>query len=288
MRTRRSTLVKSDLLKFNRGNAKLGRDIWTFSLPAGFSCPGALECLSKANRETGKITDGADTKFRCFAASDEAQYKNTRLQRWHNFELLKGKSTAEMSELIQASLPRQAGIIRVHVSGDFFNQFYFDAWMHVARCQPLRTFYAYTKSLPFWLRRIGDIPKNFALNASRGGAHDELIAKHDLKYAEVVFSTKEAEDKKLEIDHDDSHAYKSGKPFALLIHGTQPAGSIAAKSLSALRKLGWTGYSRKTVAAAVLCVAMMDCVPDKYWPVWARPGNDNIISRIKIFGERNV
>jgi hypothetical protein len=247
-----------------------------------------MECLSKANRETGKITDGADTKFRCFAASDEAQYKNTRLQRWHNFELLKGKSTAEMSELIQASLPRQAGIIRVHVSGDFFNQFYFDAWMHVAKCQPLRTFYAYTKSLPFWLRRIGDIPKNFALNASRGGAHDELIAKHDLKYAEVVFSTKEAEDKKLEIDHDDSHAYKSGKPFALLIHGTQPAGSIAAKSLSALRKLGWTGYSRKTVAAAVLCVAMMDCIPDKYWPVWARPGNENIISRIKVFGERNV
>jgi hypothetical protein len=241
--------VKSDLLKFNRGNAKLGRDIWTFSLPAGFACPGALECLSKANRETGKITDGADTKFRCFAASDEAQYKNTRLQRWHNFELLKGKSTAEMSELIQASLPKQAGIIRVHVSGDFFNQFYFDAWMHVARCQPLRTFYAYTKSLPFWLRRIGDIPKNFALNASRGGTHDQLIEKHDLKYAEVVFSHEEAKTKGLEIDHDDSHAYKSGKPFALLIHGTQPAGSIAAKMLSALRKIGWTGYSRKVAVA---------------------------------------
>lgn len=285
MRTKRSTLVKSDLLKFNRGNAKLGRDIWTFSLPAGFACPGALECLSKANRETGKITDGADTKFRCFAASDEAQYKNTRLQRWHNFELLKGKSTAEMSELIQASLPRQAGIIRVHVSGDFFNQFYFDAWMHVARCQPLRTFYAYTKSLPFWIRRIGDIPKNFALNASRGGVHDELIAKHDLKYAEVVFSTKEAEDKKLEIDHDDSHAYKSGKPFALLIHGTQPAGSFAAKSLSALRKIGWTGYSRKTALAVALAVVGCWLVPDKYWSPWMREGMENIFPKLKYFGQ---
>jgi hypothetical protein len=285
MKTKKSTLVKSDLLKFNRGNAKLGRDIWTFSLPAGFACPGALECLSKANRETGKITDGASTKFRCFAASDEAQYKNTRLQRWHNFELLKGKSTAEMSELIQASLPRQAGIIRVHVSGDFFNQFYFDAWMHVARCQPLRTFYAYTKSLPFWLRRIGDIPKNFVLNASRGGLHDQLIEKHDLKYAEVVYSYEEAKAKKLEIDHDDSHAYKSGKPFALLIHGTQPAGSIAAKALSALRKIGWTGYGRKTVMAVVLCLSMLDAVPDEYWPVWCRPGNENIFSRLITDGE---
>lgn len=274
-----------NLLKFNRGNAKLGRDIWTFSLPAGYACPGALECLSKANRETGKIKDGEATKFRCFAASDEAQYKNTREQRWHNFELLKGKSTAEMSELIQASLPRAAGIIRVHVSGDFFNQFYFDAWMHVARCQPLRTFYAYTKSLPFWVRRIGDIPANFMLNASRGGIHDELIEKHDLKYAEVVFSHEEADTKGLRIDHDDSHAYKSGKPFALLIHGTQPAGSMAAKSLSALRKIGWTGYSKKTAKAVALAVIGFSLVPDRYWSPWVREGMENIFPKLKYFGE---
>ena len=247
-----------------------------------------MECLSRADRETGKIQDGPLTKFRCFAASDEAQYKNTRLQRWHNFELLKGKSAFEMANLIEASLPLKANIIRVHVSGDFFNQNYFDAWMIVARKNPLRTFYAYTKSLNLWVKTLGTIPKNFALNASRGGVHDALIGQYNLKSAEVVFSTKEAEDKKLEIDHDDSHAYKSGKSFALLIHGTQPAGSPAAKALSALRKIGWTGYSRKTVAAVALCLVMMDGVPDKFWPVWARSGNDNIISRIKIFGERNV
>mgnify|MGYP003347918936 FL=1 len=194
------------------------------------------------------IKDGEHTKFRCFAASDEAQYENTRKQRWHNFELLKGKSTTEMARLIEASLPKKAEIIRVHVSGDFFNQSYFDAWMEVAKRQPTRTFYAYTKSLPFWLARTGDIPQNFALNASRGGVNDALIEKHNLKYAEVVFSIKEAVTKKLEIDHDDSHAYKSGKSFALLIHGTQPAGSMASKMLSALRKLGWHGYSRKAVA----------------------------------------
>jgi hypothetical protein len=249
MRTRRSTLVKSDLLKFNRGNAKLGKHIYTFSLPAGYSCPGAMHCLARADRDTGKIQDGPLNQFRCFAASDEAQYKNTRLQRWHNFELLKGKSAFEMANLIEMSLPLKANIIRVHVSGDFFNQNYFDAWMIVARKNPLRTFYAYTKSLNLWVKTIGVIPKNFALNASRGGVHDALISQYNLKSAEVVFSIKEAKDKGLEIDHDDSHAYKSGKSFGLLIHGTQPAGSAASKALSALRKTGWTGYSRKAVAA---------------------------------------
>ena len=273
------------LLKFNRGNAKLGRDIWTFSLPAGYSCPGALECLSKANRETGKIKDGEHTKFRCFAASDEAQYENTRKQRWHNFELLKGKSTTEMARLIEASLPKKAEIIRVHVSGDFFNQSYFDAWMEVARRQPTRTFYAYTKSLPFWLARTGDIPQNFALNASRGGVNDALIEKHNLKYAEVVFSIKEAVTKKLEIDHDDSHAYKSGKSFALLIHGTQPAGSMASKMLSALRKLGWHGYSRKVAVSVVLIGLGFSLVPDKYWSPWVREGMENLFPKLKYFGQ---
>jgi hypothetical protein len=235
----------SQLLKFNKGNAKLANDIYTFSLPAGYSCPGAKECLSRAGRHGSGIKDGLETKFRCFAASDEAQYKNTREQRWHNFDLLKGKSTEEMAELIEASLPKKANLIRVHVSGDFFSPQYFDAWMQVARKNPLRTFYAYTKSLHIWVDRLDSIPSNFALNASRGGIHDWLIGTYKLKSAEVVFTIEEAERKGLEIDHDDSHAYKSGDSFALLIHGTQPAGSEASKALQILRKKGWTGYSKK-------------------------------------------
>lgn len=31
---------------------------------------------------------------------------------------------------------------------------------------------------------------------------------------------------------------------------------------------------------------ILDGVRAPYWPVWARQGNDNIISRIKVFGER--
>jgi hypothetical protein len=232
-------------LKFNRGNAKLGKHIFTFSLPAGHSCPFALECLSKAGRNGEGIKDGKHTRFRCFAASSEAQYDVVREQRWGNFELLKGLSVAAMTNLIDASLPPKAKIIRIHVSGDFFSQAYFDAWLKVCERYPERIFYAYTKSVKFWINRLGSIPKNLKLNASRGGTHDSLIEEHSLKSAEVVFSYEEARNKGLKIDHDDSLAYSKDKPFALLIHGTQPAGSMASKALSALKLQGWNGYGKR-------------------------------------------
>ena len=75
--------------------------------------------------------------------------------------------------------------------------------------------------------------------ASRGGREDYLIEKHNLREAVVVFSEREAYDKGLEIDHDDSHAARPSlrnQSFALLIHGTQPKNTDAAKALQVLRK----------------------------------------------------
>ena len=232
------------MLKFSFTNAKLAKGIASLSLPSGFSCPFAKDCLSKANRETGKITDGPTTEFRCFSASQEAAYKNVRLARWHNFDLLKGKNVSEMASLIQEALP-MVQMIRIHVGGDFFSQAYFDAWSAVAKANPLMVFYAYTKSVKFWIARLGSLPDNFILTASRGTKDDHLIDQFNLRCAEVVFSEQEAIDKGLEIDHDDSHAYRNGPSFALLIHGTQPKGSKAAKAKSALKGKGSRGGGKK-------------------------------------------
>ena len=60
------------LLRFGHGNAKLDPAVFTFSLPAGHFCPFANECRSKSNRLTGRIKDGPNTEFRCYAASSEA------------------------------------------------------------------------------------------------------------------------------------------------------------------------------------------------------------------------
>jgi hypothetical protein len=40
----------TSLLKFGIGNAKLGKAIHTFTLPSGYTCPGAEKCLSRFDR----------------------------------------------------------------------------------------------------------------------------------------------------------------------------------------------------------------------------------------------
>jgi hypothetical protein len=232
-------------LRFGRGNAKLADEIYTFSLPAGHACPGALRCMAKADRQTGKLKDGPSQSFRCFAAGDESRYPSVRRLRWHNFNLLKGQTRKGMAILILDSLPLDAKLIRLHVSGDFFSDTYFLAWMDVAKARPEMLFYTYTKSLLIWLRHRSSVPGNFKLTASEGGKYDELIGSESLKSAKVVFSIEEAREQGLEIDHDDSHAYASDKSFALLLHGKQRTDTPAAKAMSALRRAGYKGYSQK-------------------------------------------
>ncbi len=241
--------MKTDfkLLKFSNGNSKLAPNIFTFSMPAGYACPGAHSCKSQAVKtsEGFRIKDGPSCQFRCFAAIDEVLKPNVRNQRWHNFNMLKiCRTMEEIVNLITASLPRPKWkfIVRLHVSGDFFSQMYFDAWMAVARQNPNTVFYAYTKSLPFWILRRGMIPDNLKLVASRGGKWDNLIEPNGLRTAKVVYSEAEAKSLGLEIDHDDSHAYEGDSDFALLLHGTQPAGNESAKAWSALKVIGKGGY----------------------------------------------
>jgi len=237
--------MNKNLLVFGKGNAKLDGNIQTFSLPSGYSCPGASACLSKADKETGKITDGAGCQFRCFSASQECLFRNVRESRWNNFELLRNAKTVEaMKALIIQSLPSTPFqvVVRIHVAGDFFSQTYFDAWLEVAKEKKNFLLYAYTKSLPFWVARLADIPSNFILTASFGGKFDDMIEAHNLRYAKVVYTEEQAAALGLEIDHDDSHAYTAGPSFALLLHGTQPKGTDANLALRKLRKEKKGGY----------------------------------------------
>lgn len=263
-------------LKFNARNSKLD-DIITFSLPAGHSCPFAKDCRSCATRKAitnhGKvgngfgIQDGPHTQFRCFTAIDEVLRPHVRLARWWNYLTLLAacrKGRQAVVSLIERSLPATQFLpTRPHVAGDFFNQIYFDAWLQVARNHPSRIFYAYTKALPFWVRRIGTIPKNFRLTASRGGTHDYLIEQYGLRSCVVVQSQEEADRLGLPVDHDDSHAYGTGGDFALIVHGQQPAGSSWAKAWAVLKKLGKGGYGKHkagTISGAAKSLSAGGCL----------------------------
>ena len=258
------------MLKYSKANSKLEeliqvvelrqflegeRKVYSLDLLSGFSCPFAKDCLSKVVENDGKRTlvDGPHTLFRCFSASQEVQYTNTYNLRKRNFEAVKGLSVVEMFEAIRAAMPKNLGICRIHVAGDFFSQNYFDAWVMMAKAHPDRLFYAYTKSLTYWLRRRDDIPENLVLTASFGGRLDNKIETEKLRSSVVVYSVQEAIDKGLEIDHTDEHAAipsTRDQDFALLIHGTQPKGSDAAAAIKELKaKNVKFSYSRKVVNA---------------------------------------
>ena len=277
--------TKGELLSFQLANAKLKAlrkaaaeelelpvsrvKIFTLTLPAGWSCPGANECLAFADPTSGRVWDSPTLKFRCFAASAE-RYENVRNVVWHNFNLLRRlKDSHSMARLILDSLeetmhrfkvkPDDVVIVRIHVGGDLYSSNYVTAWDTALRTIkngyewglrpgwkfPKTIGYAYTKSLHHLAKLPHELNDNFVINGSEGGRFDHLIpALKGLKVAKVVGSIEEAESEGLEIDHDDSHALFGKESFALLIHGTQPKGSASAKALSALRSQGiQSGYA---------------------------------------------
>jgi len=256
------------MVTFSEANAKIealaeveslkkyleGKKVYSFDLLSGYSCPFAKDCLSKAVEDSqGKrtIKDGPDTKFRCFSASQEVQYTGVYNRRKNNLDNLRGFDTLELVKEILAAMPKDLGVCRIHVAGDFFNEKYFLAWLTIAKMFPQKLIYAYTKSLKYWVnnRELVDSLPNFILTASYGGRDDAMIAEHSLRASKVVFSESEAESLGLTIDHDDSHAADpelKNQDFALLIHGTQPKGSEASEALQLLRKNKVKhSYSRK-------------------------------------------
>jgi len=204
-------------LKLTSGNTYFGYgyDVWTFVLPSGFSCPFALDCLTYADRKTGKIRYGKGTKFKCYSAFTE-RYPNVRELAWNNLMSLKRKTKDEMTKLLSDAVPPEARYVRIHSGGDFFSQDYFDAWVEVVLRHPGKRFWAFTKSVGYWVNRLGKIPKGLCLQASYGGKEDHLIAEHGLKYAKVVNSRDEARALGLKVDTNDVLAMAGKESFALL------------------------------------------------------------------------
>jgi len=193
-------------MKFQKKTKYYPMTVWEFNLPAGHSCPFAKECKVKVDRITGKF-ENLSTTFRCYAASAE-RFPGVRKSRWENFEDVKaGKPII---------IPKKATHIRIHSSGDFFSQEYFDRWLEVCRQNPKVKFWAFTKSVPFWIARKNEIPDNLTLQASYGGLRDDLIEKHNLKFAKVFASKEKAVRAGLPIDVDDSYAMDGKTSFALL------------------------------------------------------------------------
>jgi hypothetical protein len=246
------------MLHFSKGNAKLNKGTLIFSLPAGSTCPGALQCFSMAVADAnGKrsIVDGKHTEFRCFAASSEVQYDAVYANRQANFKaiveaLKSGNCAGLINTELQKARKKTTKLVRIHESGDFFTAAYLQAWVMVAQANPDLKFYCYSKNLPLFVGL--ELPSNFYMTASYGGKFDELIDQGVFtRYSKVFMTEADANAAGLEVDHDDSHCF-GDRPFALLVHGTQPKGSDWGKAIRQRRQAGqFGGYRKATTRQAV-------------------------------------
>jgi len=204
---------------------------FTWNLPSGFTCPGAVACLTYADEKTGAITNGKDQTFKCYSAVTE-RFPAVRERSWANWRAVQKKSPEEVARTIDKVWNRKARYVRIHAGGDFFSQDYFDGWLIVCRNHPKVRFWAFTKSLPFWLARLGEIPPNLNLQASYGGKYDDLIELYGLKSARVVYSREEATELGLKLDTDDILAAYGDASFALMENFTNKRGSASRSDTS--------------------------------------------------------
>jgi len=222
-------------LKFSHGkhNAKLSKlstitngVVYSFSISAGETCKFARDCRTLVRKTPHGLRLKQIGKFRCYAASMEVRYSHLWRRNRRNYQLLRNSlknSINKCISLLYDSIPRQADIIRWHVSGDFFCYRYFVAFCRVVEQFPQISFYVHTKAIRYvksYLNKT-NLPSNLHISLSYGGKDDRLIPTLNMSSTQIVRDEAEAKRLGLKIDRNDTLAYIGSQKTALVLHGIQ-------------------------------------------------------------------
>lgn len=117
--------------RLTNGNVKV--KAYLFSLPPVKSCLNSKTC-----------------KDSCYAVKSYKQYPSVKTLWDNNFDLVKHDLKTLKRDIINQceKISKQANhkrVIRIHQSGDFYNQAYVNMWHDIAVLYPTITFYGYTK-----------------------------------------------------------------------------------------------------------------------------------------------
>jgi hypothetical protein len=162
------------------GNRELKADgIFTWSLPALAAklstgknmlvCPSAGVCANL-----------------CYARSGTYNFSNVKAAHTRNLELILDNPIGwkiRLNEELKTKRYQGGKSVRIHDSGDFFSDAYFEIWLEVANDNPDVFFYAYTKEVAMVKRY--ELPKNFVIIFSMGGTQDHLVDKENDRHADV-------------------------------------------------------------------------------------------------------
>lgn len=125
------------------GNHKLPKTIGIFNLPHLITCPGATSWC----------------RLKCYAQKAERTYKNVLPYRHWNLEMSKRDDFVSMVNAELATARKQ--FVRIHESGDFYNQTYVNKWYEIIKANPNIMFTFYTKSFHLFdfrkIRRLKNV-----------------------------------------------------------------------------------------------------------------------------------
>jgi hypothetical protein len=162
------------------GNRELKADgIFTWSLPALAAklstgknmlvCPSAGVCANL-----------------CYARSGTYNFSNVKAAHTKNLELILDNPIGwknRLKEELKTKRYQGGKSVRIHDSGDFFSDAYFELWLDIITDNPDVFFYAYTKEVAMVKRY--ELPKNFVIIFSMGGTQDHLVDKENDRHADV-------------------------------------------------------------------------------------------------------
>lgn len=110
-------------------NTKLGKHIAAFSLPAVHTCPGRTKLCESF----------------CYATSGFFNMNNVKNSLKTNYLGSQDPSfVSDINGQIQRSKTLKA--VRIHPSGDFYNEAYVEKWIEIVKANPDVQFWAYTRS----------------------------------------------------------------------------------------------------------------------------------------------
>jgi len=180
--------------------------IFNFSIPAyktkegKITCPFADSCVKYCYAQKGNYT-----RFPVVQELMEQKYKIS-------------KSNTFIPLINEEIKKKKATHIRIHDSGDFYSPQYLNKWVDIATQNTNVIFYAYTKSIKFFINGL-KLPKNLKIIFSEGSKTDNLINVAKDRHARI-FKSKELLQAAGYIDAstNDLKAITSNKKVGLVYH----------------------------------------------------------------------
>lgn len=182
---------------------------FNFGIPAYKSASGMFTCPN-----AGACAKG------CYALAGAYRFSNVAQAFERRLTITQSEDFVRI--MLQDIDKNRAERIRIHDSGDFYSEEYLDKWLEIVRARPNVQFYAYTKMVSLFKRRLKDIPSNFVVIFSFGGTEDKLIDVSKDRHSLVFTSLKELKSRGYaNASEQDDIALGKNPKIGLVYHGTK-------------------------------------------------------------------